>query len=226
MYDKLTDKTRQVISYARQEAERLGHSHIETGHLLIGLLREGTGMAATFLHKAGVDTEALRARAEEGLGPREEVAAGGKQLPFTAAAKRAFEHAAEEAKRLNLNYIGTEHVLMGLLQAGDDAAAKALETCGVTLERVREVIADLLADEPQPDKQAAARVQARSDQMKTPADGRTAGPLIQAFRTVLAHYHDQETDALARNDEAGAAEWRDLYDRTMKAFRALCEGQS
>ncbi len=115
---------------------------------------------------------------------------------------------------------------MGLLEAGDDVAAKALEACGATLESVRGTIADLLEAEPQPEKQSAARVQSRLDEMEMLVSGRSAGPLVQAFRTVLAYYGDRETDAVARKDETAAARWHDLYDRTMTAFRAVCEGLS
>jgi ATP-dependent Clp protease ATP-binding subunit ClpC len=131
------------MHFAREEAGRLQHDYIGTEHLLLGLLREGEGVAAVVLMNIGLDIEQVRRAVEEAVPPSGGTLTIG-DLPFNAGAKRALELAIEEAKELGHNYIGTEHLLLGLLREGDGIAAKALMRLGVALERLREATLELL----------------------------------------------------------------------------------
>jgi len=146
MYDRLSEKTKKVITYARQEAQRMGHQYIGTEHLLLGLVREGTGVAATVLQRLGVDPKRVRLEVEKLVKTGDSVISGGKQ-PFAASAKKAFEHAVDEAKRLGQSYIGTEHLLLGLLKEDDGVAAQVLMNLGIELDEVHESVMELLGPE-------------------------------------------------------------------------------
>jgi ATP-dependent Clp protease ATP-binding subunit ClpC len=140
---RFTERVRRVMHFAREEAGRLQHDYIGTEHLLLGLLREGEGVAAVVLTNMGLDIEQVRRAVEEGVPPSGGTLTIG-DLPFNAGAKRALELAIEEAKDLGHNYIGTEHLLLGLLREGDGIAAKTLMRLGVELERLREATLELL----------------------------------------------------------------------------------
>jgi ATP-dependent Clp protease ATP-binding subunit ClpA len=226
MYDRLTEKTRRVISHARQEAQRMGGQYIGTEHLLLGILKERTGLAATALDRLGVDPGQMRSQVGKAAGAKPTVADSTKQFPFAPHAKMAFEYAAEESKRAGQNYIGTEHLLLGLVQVSDGAAAQALERCGVRLEAVREALAELLGpgEEP-PSAPSSACIEARlQDAFLSLAAQSADDPLVQAFKAVLAYYSAEEAAAVQRGDKDLADALRDLYDHTMVVFRKLCEG--
>ena len=227
MYEKLTEKTRKVISYARQEAQQMGHRHIGTEHLLLGVLRERTGMAATVLERLGVKPEQVRLEVEKAAGVQPPTAYGAKPFPFAAQAKQAFEYAVEESKRAGQNYIGTEHLLLGLLREKEGIASQALGICGVGLEGVREVLANLLGPgEAPPSAPSPARIEGRlQEAFLSLAAEHVDDPLVQAFKAVLAHYSAEETAALARGDHEQGAIYHDLYDRTIKALRGLRKGR-
>jgi len=140
---RFTERVRRVMHFAREEAGRLQHDYIGTEHLLLGLLREGEGVAAVVLTNMGLDVEQVRRAVEEAVPPSGGTLTIG-DLPFNAGAKRALELAIEEAKELGHNYIGTEHLLLGLLREGDGIAAKTLMRLGVELERLREATLELL----------------------------------------------------------------------------------
>jgi ATP-dependent Clp protease ATP-binding subunit ClpA len=144
MYEKLTEKAQKVFKYARQEAERMGHQYIGTEHLLLGLVREGTGVAATVLQRLGVDPERVRVEVEKIVKGGTDVISTGRKFTLAPPAKKAFEYAFEEAKRLGQNYIGTEHLLLGLLRQEQGIAAQVLLSLGVELGEVREALMELL----------------------------------------------------------------------------------
>jgi len=146
MYDRLTEKTKKVISYARQEAQRMGHQYIGTEHLLLGLVREGTGAAATVLQRLGVDSKRARLEVEKIVKSDTDVIPIGKQ-PLAPRARKALEYAFEEAKRLGHQYIGTEHLLLGLLREEDDIATQVLRNLGVEIEDVHDSLMELLGPE-------------------------------------------------------------------------------
>ena len=143
MFDRFTERARKVIALAREEAGRLGHDYIGTEHLLLGLIREGGGVAAAVLENLNVDLERVRLEVEKLV-----VIGGGTltlgEVPFTPRAKKVLELSVEEAQSLSHNYIGTEHLLLGLIREGEGVAAKVLETLGVKLDKAREITINLL----------------------------------------------------------------------------------
>jgi len=143
MFDRFTERARKVIALAREEAGRLGHDYIGTEHLLLGLIREGGGVAAAVLENLNVDLERVRLEVEKLV-----VVGGGTltlgEVPFTPRAKKVLELSVEEAQSLSHNYIGTEHLLLGLVREGEGVAAKVLENLGVKLDKAREITINLL----------------------------------------------------------------------------------
>lgn len=144
MWDKFTDQARRVLTLGREEARRLNHNYLGTEHLLLGLLAEGEGIAAKVLSSWGIDLGYVRAKVEELIGR-----GGGIYLPemtLTPRAKRALELAYEESKLMGQNYIGTEHILLGLIREGEGVAAKILESLGVTLDKARSEVLYFLGE--------------------------------------------------------------------------------
>jgi len=143
MFDRFTDRARKVMGLARQEAQRFNHDYIGTEHILLGLVQEESGVAASVLRNMDIELKKVRLEVEK------QVQSGGAvkpvgQLPFTPRAKKVLELAMEEAANLGHNYIGTEHLLLGLLKEQDGMAARVLINLGLRLEDVREQVLDLL----------------------------------------------------------------------------------
>jgi len=146
MYDRLTEEVKKVLSYARQEALRMGHCHIGGAHLLLGLVWEGSGVAADTLKRLGVDPRALRQKAEEYLAGESQGPALDGQLLLSDAAQEAVEVASEEARQMGHGHIGPEHLLLGLLNDPDGVPAAMLGGFGVTADDVRRVETELLGE--------------------------------------------------------------------------------
>ncbi len=168
MYDRFTEKAKKIISYAKQEAQRLGHEYIGTEHLLLGILREGTGIAYTILERLDADPKKVRMEVEKRIRNAENVFMTGKQFPFAPRAKKAIEYAVEEGKRMGQNYVGTEHLLMGLLCEGSGIAAQVLHQLDIELEDVQEELMDLLGPEEE-DEYGGGHADQREETGKTPA---------------------------------------------------------
>ena len=134
-FHKFTERARKVLSLAQEEAQRFQHNYIGTEHLLLGIIREGEGVAAKVLRNLGVDLDRARSSVESILGRGNRVVTG--ELGLTPRAKKVIELAVDEARRLNHHYIGTEHLLLGLVREGEGIAAGVLESLGVNLEKVR-----------------------------------------------------------------------------------------
>ncbi|MEX1253856.1 MAG: ATP-dependent Clp protease ATP-binding subunit [Dehalococcoidia bacterium] len=134
-FDKFTERARRVLTLAQEEAQRFNHNYIGTEHLLLGLVREGDGVAAKVLSNLGVELTKVRSAVEFIIGRGEQTVRG--EIGLTPRAKKVIELAVDEARRLNHNYIGTEHLLLGLVREGEGIAASVLESLGVNLERVR-----------------------------------------------------------------------------------------
>jgi len=152
MHDKFTERVRKVIFLAREEASRLQHDSIGTEHLLLGLLREGEGIAATVLSNLGLDLEAIRHSVENMVAQTGGTLTIG-EIPFTSNAKRVLELSVDEARQLGHNYVGTEHLLLGLIREGEGVAAKVLMDMGVDRKKVREETLKLLGGNPQQTQQ-------------------------------------------------------------------------
>ena len=134
-FEKFTDRARKVLSLAQDEAQRFNHNYIGTEHLLLGLVREGDGVAAKVLASLGVGLQDARQRVEFIIGRGDHIVLG--EIGLTPRAKKVVELAVDEARRLNHHYIGTEHLLLGLIREGEGIAAGVLESLGVNLETAR-----------------------------------------------------------------------------------------
>ncbi|MDA0815607.1 MAG: ATP-dependent Clp protease ATP-binding subunit [Chloroflexi bacterium] len=142
-FDKFTERARRVLTLAQEEAQRFNHSYIGTEHLLLGLVREGDGVAAKVLANLGVELNKVRSAVEFIIGRGDRQASG--EIGLTPRAKKVIELAVDEARRLQHSYIGTEHLLLGLVREGEGIAAGVLESLGVNLERVRAETQRILA---------------------------------------------------------------------------------
>ena len=134
-FGRFTERARKVLSLAQEEAQRFQHHYIGTEHLLLGLVREGDGVAAKVLMNLGVKLEEVRTTIESIIGRGDHIVLG--EIGLTPRAKKVIELAVDEARRLNHHYIGTEHLLLGLVREGEGIAAGALQSLGVKLEDVR-----------------------------------------------------------------------------------------
>ena len=153
MFERFTDRARKVMALANQEAQRFNHEYIGTEHILLGLVKEGSGVGANVLKNLDVDLRKVRLEVEKLVKSGPDMVTMGK-LPQTPRAKKVIEYAIEEARNLNHNYVGTEHLLLGLLREHDGVAAQVLMNLGLKLEEVREEVLNLLgagveSEEPQ-----------------------------------------------------------------------------
>jgi hypothetical protein len=143
MFERFTDRARRVVVLAQEEARMLNHSYVGTEHILLGLIHEGEGVAAKALESLGISLESVRSQVEEIIGQGQQAPSG--DIPFTPRAKKALELSLREALRLGHNYIGTEHILLGLVREGEGVAAQVLVKLGADLDRVRQQVISLLA---------------------------------------------------------------------------------
>ncbi len=134
-FDKFTERARKVLTLAQEEATRFNHNYIGTEHLLLGLVREGEGVAAKVLAEMGVEINQVRGAVEFIIGRGDRMLVG--EIGLTPRAKKVIELAVDEARRLGHHYVGTEHLLLGLVREGEGIAAAVLESLGVSLEKVR-----------------------------------------------------------------------------------------
>src|SRR5438309_7271076 len=145
MYERFTDRARKVMQLANQEAQRFNHEYIGTEHVLLGLIKEGSGVAANVLKNLDIDLRKIRLEVEKLVQSGPDMVTMGK-LPQTPRAKKVIEYSMEEARNLNHNYVGTEHILLGLLREQEGVAAQVLMNLGLKLEDVRKEILNLVAD--------------------------------------------------------------------------------
>jgi ATP-dependent Clp protease ATP-binding subunit ClpC len=144
MFERFTKRARRVVVLAQEEARMLDHNYIGTEHLLLGLIHEGEGVAARALESLGISLQVLRQQVEEIIGRGQEAPSG--HIPFTPRAKKVLELSLREAKQLGHDYIGTEHILLGLIREGSGVAAQVLVKLGADLNRVRQQVIQLLQD--------------------------------------------------------------------------------
>jgi ATP-dependent Clp protease ATP-binding subunit ClpC len=144
MFERFTEKAIKVIMLAQEEARRLGHNFVGTEQILLGLIGEGTGVAAKVLKSMGVNLKDARIEVEKIIGRGSGFVAV--EIPFTPRAKRVLELSLEEARQLGHNYIGTEHLLLGLIREGEGVAARVLENLGVDLSKVRTQVIRMLGE--------------------------------------------------------------------------------
>ncbi len=165
MFERFTDRARRVVVLAQSEARMLNHNYIGTEHLLLGLIHEGEGVAARALEQLDISLAAVQQRVEEVIGRGDQPPTG--HIPFTPRAKKVLELSLREALRIGHNYIGTEHLLLGLIREGEGVAAQVLRQLGADLERVRQEVMDLLSEYP-----GAVAMDAPSEAAAGPERGR------------------------------------------------------
>src|SRR5581483_5648577 len=147
MFERFTDRARRVVVLAQEEARMLNHNYIGTEHILLGLIHEGEGVAAKALESLGIALEGVRQQVEEIIGQGQQAPSG--HIPFTPRAKKVLELSLREALQLGHNYIGTEHILLGLIREGEGVAAQVLVKLGAELTRVRQQVIQLLSGAPE-----------------------------------------------------------------------------
>jgi ATP-dependent Clp protease ATP-binding subunit ClpC len=174
MYERFTDRARKVMQLANQEAQRFNHEYIGTEHILLGLIKEGSGVAANVLKNLDVDLRKIRLEVEKLVQSGPDMVTMGK-LPQTPRAKKVIEYSMEEARNLNHNYVGTEHILLGLLREQEGVAAQVLMNLGLRLDEVREEVLNLLghgmegAESSERSSMGGSGEPQRSGKSKTPA---------------------------------------------------------
>src|SRR3989441_6442853 len=173
MYERFTDRARKVMQLANQEAQRLNHEYIGTEHILLGLVKEGSGVAANVLKNLDIDLRKIRLEIEKIVQSGPDMVTMGK-LPQTPRAKKVIEYSIEEARNLNHNYVGTEHLLLGLLREQEGVAAQVLVNLGLKLEDVREEVLNLLGHNMDSGESS-------SGAERTPNKGKSKTPALDSF---------------------------------------------
>ncbi|MFB0986629.1 MAG: ATP-dependent Clp protease ATP-binding subunit [Phycisphaerales bacterium] len=182
MFERLTDRARKVMALANQEAQRFNHEYIGTEHILLGLVKEGSGVGANVLKNLDIDLRKVRLEVEKLVTSGPEMVTMGK-LPQTPRAKKVIEYAIEEARNLNHNYVGTEHLLLGLLREHDGVAAQVLMNLGLKLEEVRDEVLNLLGAGVEPEEQAPEAGEPSTGGQGGPrrAAGKSKTPALDSF---------------------------------------------
>src|SRR5215831_7153470 len=176
MFERFTDRARKVMQLANQEAQRFNHEYIGTEHILLGLVKEGSGVAANVLKNLDVDLRKIRLEVEKLVQSGPDMVTMGK-LPLTPRAKKVIEYSMEEARNLNHNYVGTEHILLGLLREQEGVAAQVLMNLGLKLEDVREEVLNLLGHGMETSEAGERSVSSGT----TPKGGKSKTPALDSF---------------------------------------------
>ena len=234
MFERFTDRARRVVVLAQEEARMLNHNYIGTEHILLGLIHEGNGVAARALESLGISLDAVRQQVEEIIGPGQQ--APDRHIPFTPRAKKVLELSLRESLQLGHDYIGTEHILLGLICEGDGAAAQVLVRLGPGLNPVRQQVIqllhgyqgkDVMSAGPRPGERARAGLPddalARFDAL----DRRLAAlerwvsmrPDLEDLDQEIALVHREEEAAAARQDFEAATTLR-AKEKQLLAARA------
>jgi len=232
VFERFTDRAQRVVVLAQEEARMLNHNYIGTEHILLGLIGEGEGVAAKALESLGISLEAVRQQVEKIIGQGQQAPAG--HIPFTPRAKKVMELASREALQLGHNYIGTEHILLGLIREGEGVAAQVLVQLGADLNRVRQQVVQLLhgyqgkqpaADGPRRGKRARARLMGEALARIDALDRRLAaierwvgmGPDVADVDQQIAQVRREKEAAIDTQDFEAAAALRDKEKELLTA---------
>ena len=210
-YHRFTDRARKVLQLANQEAQRFKHEYIGTEHILLGLVKEGTGVAVNVLKNLDTNPEKIRREVEQIVLAGPEMVTIGK-LPQTPRAKKVIEFAIEEARNLNHNYVGTEHLLLGLLREGEGVAAQVLMNLGLRLETVRHEVLMLLDPSFNPDLLVSDEPLPLSD-VDAPNLPEEVRLVVAAFDQLLDELDHFKEAAISLQDFEKAARIRDQQDK-------------
>jgi ATP-dependent Clp protease ATP-binding subunit ClpA len=236
MFERFTERARRAVAQAQEEARMLDHGYIGTEHILLGLLREGEGVAARALQSLGIRLDAVRQQVEEIIGRGQQAPSG--HIPFTPRAKKVLELSLREAQKLGHNYIGTEHILLGLLREGDGVAAQVLVNLGADQNRVRQQVIQLLhghqAEEPEPGLFAArefrmlpgvqARLEAVEQRLTAIEQQVGTGPDLSDLDEQIAQVRREKESAVEAQDFEQAASLRNR-ERELLVSKAEREKQ-
>jgi ATP-dependent Clp protease ATP-binding subunit ClpA len=209
MFERFSDPARRAVVLAQEEARRLNHNYIGTEHLLLGLAHEGQGVAATALVSLGIPLEAIRAQVKAIIGQGQRAPTG--HIPFTPRSKKVLELALREALQLGHNYVGTEHLLLGLVREGEGVAAQVLVRLGGDLSRVRQQVFRVLSAAAAGGREAGART--RLVRMTVPGDLREA-------QEQLAQVRRHKQAAIDAEDFGRAAALRDQEQQLLGRLAA------
>ena len=212
MFERFSQRARRVVVLAQEEARMLDHDYIGTGHILLGLIREGEGVAGRALESLGISLEAVRQQVEQIIGRGQQAPSG--HIPFTPRAKKVLELALREAQQLGHNYIGTEHILLGLIREGSGVAAQVLVKLGADLNRARQQVVRLLHGQQGQD--------VTGEDLPLPGDARR-GPSLERRLAAIERWvglRPDLDDLDAPGDRAGAP-GEGSRDR-QAGFRDLC----
>jgi ATP-dependent Clp protease ATP-binding subunit ClpA len=219
MFERFTERSRRVLVLAQEEAGMLNHNYIGTEHILLGLVHEGEGVAAKALESLGISLDAVRHEVEEIIGQGQQAPSG--HVPFTPRAKKVLELSLREALQLGQEYIGTEHILLGLIREGDGVAAQVLVKLGADLNRVRERVIQLTA------ARAGEDVIGPGSPRPGPLDRRLAAierwvglrPDLDDLDQEIARVRREKEAAIGRQDFEDSAALRD-QEKQLLATRA------
>ncbi len=202
MYERFTDRARKVMQLANQEAQRFNHEYIGTEHILLGLVKEGSGVAANVLKNLDVDLRKIRLEVEKLVQSGPDMVTMGK-LPQTPRAKKVIEYSMEEARNLNHNYVGTEHILLGLLREQEGVAAQVLMNLGLKLEEVREEVLNLLGHGMEGPEGAERAGMGGDGGGESQRSGRSKTPALDSFGRDLTELarQDKLDPVIGREDE-------------------------
>ena len=184
MYERFTDEAKYAVVLAQEEARRLSHGHIGTEHILLGLTRESDGVAARALESLGISLDAVRQQVEQTVGQGQQAPSG--YIPFTPRAKKVLELSLREALQLSHNYIGTEHILLGLTRESDGVAAQVLGKLGADLNTVRQAVNRLLNGYAEP---TSAEASATAKKAANQPEARLRKPLADVLRLASWEAH-------------------------------------
>jgi hypothetical protein len=212
VFERFTERARQVIVLAQEEARGLKHGYIGTEHLLLGLLREEQGVAAQALDGLGVKIEEVRARVAQIVGERDEVTSG--QIPFTPRSKKVLELGLREALRLGHNYIDTEHILFGLVREGEGVAVQIMADAGAPVDRVRLAVEGALGETGWESLRRSIKKVDGLRQAVEPFLGLSTQEVLDAIGSAQAA-------AIAVQDVARAIELTDIEGKVLVALRAV-----
>ncbi len=236
MFERFTDRARHVVVLAKEEARLLNHNWIGTEHLLLGLIRQGDSVAARVLESLGISLQAVRHEVEEIIGQGEQVPS--EEIPFTPRSKKVLEQALRESLQLRDNYIGPEHILLGLMREGDGVAAQVLIKLGANLNRVRQQVIQLLHGYQGKEPKSARRwpqegapvteVQARLDAVEGRLTAREqrvgTGPDTSDLDEQIAQVCREKESAIDAKDYAQAAALRNR-EKELLASKAARQDQ-
>jgi hypothetical protein len=228
MYERFTDRARKVMQFANEEAKRFKHEYIGTEHILLGLVKEGAGIAANVLRNLDIDLSKLRREVEKIIMAGPDMVTMGK-LPQTPRAKKVIEYSLEEALNLGHNYVGTEHLLLGLAREQEGVASQVLMNVGVRLDDLREEVMNILGHtvapaREHPEHRESLRGQSMESSELMVGFGHLPGELVQALEDINTWIEQIEVakeEAVAVHDFIKAANLRDQADRIKRKVRDL-----